>query len=341
MPEKIMINIFFRKPIIGQHYSIENVYNDIITNNYNIFYFQKKICPFESKGFFKRFFLIIWAAFNQGDINHVTGDINFINFFFKKRSTILTVPDCYLLSKFNFIYYFLYKLFWLNLPILKSSAVITISEKIKSEILKYTNINKNKIKVINCPLNKIFKLRRKKFNKKPVILIIGTSPNKNIERMISAIKGVNCKLTIIGKINYNIKDKLNSFCIEYKELFNLTNEEVFQEYKKCDMLLFVSLYEGFGLPIIEAQAVGRPVITSNIEPMKSIGSTGALYVNPYKIDQIHKSILMIINNSSLRTRLINNGLKNASKYKLNKVKKEYLEFYKNFYENTICHNKSV
>jgi glycosyltransferase involved in cell wall biosynthesis len=341
MSKKISINIFFRKPIIGQHYSIENVYNEIITNDHNIFYFKKKICPFESKGFFKRFFLIIWATFNQGDINHVTGDINFINLFFKKRRTILTVPDCYLLSKFNFIYYFLYKLFWLNLPILKSSAVITISKKIKSEILKYTNINKNKIKVINCPLNKIFKLRRKKFNKKPVILIIGTSPNKNMERMISAINGINCKLRIIGQINYKIKDRLNSYCIEYKELFNLTNEQVFQEYKRCDMLLFVSLYEGFGLPIIEAQAVGRPVITSDIEPMKSIGSNGALYVNPYKIDQIQKCILMVINNSSLRTSLINNGLKNASKYKLKKVKKEYLEFYKNFYENIICHNKSI
>lgn len=204
--------------------------------------------------------------------------------------------------------------------------------------MKYSNINNNKIKVINCPLNKIFKFRKKKFNKKPTILIIGTSPNKNLERMICAIKGINCKLRIIGRINFNIKDKLNSMGIEYKELFNLTNEEVFQEYKKCDMLLFVSLYEGFGLPIIEAQAVGRPVITSNLEPMKSIGSTGALYVNPFKIDQIHKSILMIISNSALRERLISNGRKNASNYKLNKIKNEYLELYKNFYENTICHN---
>ena len=332
MSKKIKINIFFRKPIIGQHYSIENVYNDIITNNKNIFYFQKKICPFESKGFFKRFFLIIWAAFNQGDINHVTGDINFINFFFKKRSTILTVPDLYLLSKFNFIYYFLYKLFWLNLPILKSSAVITISEKIKSEILKYTNINKNKIKVINCPLNKIFKLSRKKFNKKPVILIIGTSPNKNIERMISAIKGVNCKLRIIGKINYNIKDRLNSFCIEYKVLFNLTNEEVFQEYKKCDMLLFVSLYEGFGLPPLEAMASGVPVIASNVGAVSAymINEVNGIILENYcDVSDIVKSIERVLSDGNLKNRLIKNGLLASQNWSWNSTCDNYLAIIEN------------
>ena len=56
MSEKIKINIFFRKPIIGQHYSIENVYNDIITNNYNIFYFQKKYVLLRVKVFLKDFF---------------------------------------------------------------------------------------------------------------------------------------------------------------------------------------------------------------------------------------------------------------------------------------------
>jgi hypothetical protein len=299
MSKKISINIFFRKPIIGQHYSIENVYNEIITNDHNIFYFKKKICPFESKGFFKRFFLIIWATFNQGDINHVTGDINFINLFFKKRRTILTVPDCYLLSKFNFIYYFLYKLFWLDLPILKSSAVITISQKIKSEILKYSNIDKNKIKVINCPLNKIFKLRRKKFNKKPVILIIGTSPNKNMERMISAINGINCKLRIIGQINYKIKDRLNSYCIEYKELFNLTNEQVFQEYKRCDMLLFVSLYEGFGLPVLEALSANCNVLCSNIATYQELFEEYVYFCNHYdKADIIRKLVEMTHHESS-------------------------------------------
>ena len=94
MPKK-KIHLFFRKPIYGINFSIENWYLEMIKKFRNKdFEFKIKICPFKSKGHIRaRFLNIIWAFFNQGDVNHITGDINFISLFLSKKKTINTILD--------------------------------------------------------------------------------------------------------------------------------------------------------------------------------------------------------------------------------------------------------
>ena len=97
---KKKISLFFRKPVQGYHYSIEGYFSELFLNTKSEKYeYNFKICPFYSNGIFKRILLIIWAFFNQGDINHVTGDINFISLLLDKKKTINTFHDTYSLKR--------------------------------------------------------------------------------------------------------------------------------------------------------------------------------------------------------------------------------------------------
>ena len=102
-----------------------------------------------------------------------------------------------------------------------------------------------------------------------------------------------------------------------------------KEYQDADIVVMPSLYEGFGAMVIEAQATGRPVITTNREPMRSI-SNGAAYLmnNPLDDKEMKMAIDMIVNDDDYRNRLIEAGLNNASNYSLANCAKEHINLYK-------------
>ena len=77
---------------------------------------------------------------------------------------------------------------------------------------------------------------------------------------------------------------------------NLTHEEIVSEDRKADIINFPSLFEGFGMPIIEGQATGRIVITSNLSPMKEVAGNGAILVDPYSVNEIRNAYLSVIQN---------------------------------------------
>jgi glycosyltransferase involved in cell wall biosynthesis len=94
------------------------------------------------------------------------------------------------------------------------------------------------------------------------------------------------------------------------------------------MVVFASLYEGFGLPILEAQAMGRPVITSNFGAMREAAGDGALLVDPYSVEEIRDAILRIKREPALREDLIAKGLRNAAKYRADAVAERYAGIYR-------------
>jgi glycosyltransferase involved in cell wall biosynthesis len=274
---------------------------------------------------------IYFAYLNQSKINHITGDCHYIMMGLSKRNrNILTIHDCVILSrlsKWNPKFWF-FKWFWFDLPIKKADTVTVISEKTKNEVLNYVNCPSDKLLVIPNYVNPNFKYSPKVFNKKqPVILQVGTNLNKNLPNLILAIKGVNCKLVIIGKLLKEQETMLSENKIFYSNFYNLTQKELINQYIEADIISFISTYEGFGMPVIESQAIGRALITSDVNPMKEIAGDGACLVDPYDYIAIKKAINNIISDDLYRELLISKGVENSKKYSFDKVTQMYRSLY--------------
>jgi glycosyltransferase involved in cell wall biosynthesis len=273
---------------------------------------------------------IIWESFKyQGDVNHVTGDIHFATIGLPKNKTILTIHDCIMLQNSKGIKHFIFKLFWYSIPIKKSRFVTVVSESTKRELLKYVSVTPAKILVIPNAISTKFIYSQKQFNSsKPVILQVGITENKNIERLAEAIKGIPCHVSIIGLLPEHLTAKLKECNIEYSNYFNLSEDELIEQYNNCDLLSFVSTYEGFGMPIVEANATGRPVITSNVLSMPEVAGNAACIVDPYNVQEIRKGILKIMNDAAYRETLVKNGLENCKRFDPQQIADSYAALYR-------------
>jgi len=323
--------VFFqRKPRRSGNYSVENIFEILRKNLPEDIEPFVAVSKYESNGFFKRIYNIFEAAFRQrlGDVYHVTGDVHFLTYLLKKNRTILTIHDCVILERTKGFTRWLYKFFWYSIPLRKSKIITAVSEATKKEILKYVNCNPEKIIVIPDCISEKFKPVPKRFDKeKPVILQIGTTQNKNLPRLIEAIKDIPCKLEIVGQLDEQIIHLLEKYKIEYENYVNLSEDELIERYNNCDIVTFVSTYEGFGMPIIEANAVGRPVITGNIFSMPEVAGEAACLVNPLDVNDIRNGILKILNDENYRSSLVVNGFKNTERFSTNEIVRKYTKLY--------------
>lgn len=329
---KYKISLFMRKPFKGRHFSLENIYFDLFKKfKHKKLQIEFKVSPFVSKGIFNRILICIWAYFNQGDLNHISGDINFLSIFLSKKKTINTIHDCYSMKRLSYFKKYIYLFFWIKIPFFKSKKIITVSHKTKQELLNYVKgDSENKISVIdNFISGKFIKSFKRKINKTAKILVIGTSENKNINNIIISLKKIKCEVIIIGKLNNDIESLLKKNFINYKNFISLSQKKIIEHYIDSDLLLYVSTYEGFGLPILEAQSIGRAVITSNLEPMKFVAGKGALLVNPKNVDQISNAIKKILTNKKIRLSLIKKGHENIKRFNKQEILQKHIIIYKN------------
>jgi glycosyltransferase involved in cell wall biosynthesis len=299
------------------------MYSDLLNFN-NHFNFKINENHYHSNGLVKRLLDSILGSFKQSDINHIIGDIHYLTYFLRRQKTILTVLDCYSLNFSKGLKKRIYLLFWYLIPMYRAGTVITIS---KQELLSQTGYRKN-IEVIYPCLSAEFAHQLKVFNKAmPRILHIGTAPNKNLARHIQALAQIPCVLVIIGTLSQAELLLLQSFNVKYENYSNIASTDLFKEYVSVDMLLFASTYEGFGLPIIEAQAIGRVVITSNIASMPEVADGGAIFVDPYDIESIRQGILMAIHDDEMRASLIDKGLRNSQRFSLMNFSEQHDRLY--------------
>ena len=222
------------------------------------------------------------------------------------------------------------RLFWFWLPALFVKKITVISEFTKQQLIVIIPSFAHKITVVYNPVNPKIQPHIKDFNMTPTILLLGTKSNKNLERSLQAIKDIPCRVVIVGELSATQIRLLTSLKISYTHKQNIPFEAIVTCYKQADIVCFPSLYEGFGMPIIEAQATGRVVLSSNIGAMKEIAGTGAHLVDPYSVAAIREGILKIMKDPAYRERLIANGYTNAVKYSVDNTVLSYMRLYDEF-----------
>jgi glycosyltransferase involved in cell wall biosynthesis len=287
------------------------------------------MAPFESDSIIHLIRNGSFADRGRSDVNHITGDIHYISLFLPGHKTILTIHDIYSARRGGWLNRFAIRILWYYLPAWKVRYITVISEWSRKELLSIVPFAHKKIRVIPNPVLIPDGPFRREFNKgKPKILIVGTKSNKNLEGMLEACRNVRCSLSILGALSEKQARLLEDYGLEYTNHFNIGYDRVVQLYKECDLLLFASFEEGFGLPILEAQAAGRAVITSNITAMPDTAGEGAFLVDPYDVESIRNGLKKMIEDDSYRAELIRKGLENLKRFDPERVAGMYMELYR-------------
>ena len=182
----------------------------------------------------------------------------------------------------------------------------------------------------------IHRVRDKYQLTKPYILAVGTrEPRKNLERLVEAVKKISgVDLVIVGKFGWGNSIRTKQLKIENnsKILGFVSEQDVQPIYAGAIAYVHPSLYEGFGITIVEAMTLGVPVITSNVSCLPEAGGDAALYINPHNVDDIRKKIIEVIQLSPEKRKiLIQKSLNQAKKFSWEKTARETLKVYEEVY----------
>ncbi len=205
----------------------------------------------------------------------------------------------------------------------EADIIIAISEQTKKDIIEFLKIDASKIKVIYQGCHAAFKEKFSDSEQKEVIskynlpenfiLNVGTiETRKNILLAVKAIKNINTCLVIVGNetpYTNEVKNYIKENNIEHKVLFlkGLNINELADVYQLAKIFVYPSLYEGFGIPIIEALYSKTPVITSNCGVFPEAGGPHSIYVDPTNVEQMHAAIVRLLNDEILRNEISTKG----------------------------------
>ena len=224
-----------------------------------------------------------------------------------------------------------------------ADVIIAISEQTKRDIIKYLKAPEDKIKVIyQCchaafkqqPTDAFFQEVKNKFHlPERFLLNVGTiEERKNLENIIKAIEGTNIPLVVVGKRKktyFNkIKKLIQKHQVEVYFLDNVNMQELAAIFRLAEVFIYPSLFEGFGIPVIEALYSGTPVITSNVSCLPEAGGEHSLYVNPLDAEDIKSKILFLWNNASERQRRAEKSLEFVQKFNEEVIAEHVMNVYK-------------
>ena len=241
-----------------------------------------------------------------------------------------------------------------------SDAIITVSNCSKNDILKFFPVDPNKIFVTPLATDKIYRPIDKKYckdylskkygiNSNFILYIGGFSPRKNVDRLIKAFEMVkssvqdDVKLLICGArkdaietlqtLSDNSKVSSSIIFTDYVESYDLP---IF--YNACEIFVYPSLYEGFGLPPLEAMSCGAPVITSNISSITEVTNNCALLTNPLDVHELSSSIYDLLTDKDKRDIWSKKGLIQAGNFSWIKTAAQTLSIYKTLTESNSTEN---
>ncbi len=243
-----------------------------------------------------------------------------------------------------------------KLNLLKSDRILTDSESSKKDIAKFTGIGGDKIDVAYLAAGeeftriKIEDLRSKKkglkekydFPEKFVLYVGDATWNKNLPRLVKAVNKNNLPLVMVGKTlaekEFDRNNPWNQDLVEVQKLIAESNNvkalgfissaDLVMLYNLATVFIMPSLYEGFGLPILEAMQSGCPVVTTKVGSIPEVAGEAGFYVDAESEESIEKGINEVFENNSLQKKLSESGLKQAKKFTWRETARQTNETYK-------------
>lgn len=235
---------------------------------------------------------------------------------------------------------------------LKSAdRIIAISENTKNDLIKHFHVPADKISVVYLGVSNSYKRLseeetkkiRKKYNLNfPLILHVGDLDwRKNILGLVEAFysvkkKNMPHKLVLTGRrVPKEVSGMIKSLNLEKDVLFTgyVPDEDLPGLYNTADLFVYPSIYEGFGLPPLEAMACGTPVITSNTSSFPEIVQNSGIMVDPHDVDGLSNRMLEVLKNENLRKDLSEKGLIRAKQFSWEKCAEEILKIFDNVISN--------
>lgn len=226
-----------------------------------------------------------------------------------------------------------------------SSLLIADSQATKADLIQFYDIAPEKIDVIYPGIDPLLgrtieslrmaAAQRKYGIETPYLLYIGTlQPRKNLVRLIKAFVASDLphQLVLAGKLGWNarsIMDEIKGLDVRVQKRILLPGfigeEDKAALISGAEVLLYPSLYEGFGFPLLEGQACGTPVLASNVSSLPEIAGDGALLVDPQSGVDLAAAMRQIVGDNELRRKLIENGLVNVQKFTWEKAAEGVLQ----------------
>ena len=216
-------------------------------------------------------------------------------------------------------YYYFYK--WMTPRIAaRSKHILTVSAFSKQEITALLKVNERKVSVIhNAVSNRLVGKRSSAALAdygKYVLSVASLDPRKNLARLVEAFQQLphqDLKLVVVGKkINSSFEIELNHDRIVHVE--NASDQELADLYKNAALFVYPSLYEGFGIPPLEAMANACPVVASSTSSLPEVLGDAAYYVDPTQSGSIREAIVTVLSNPALTKSLVERGKLQAKKY---------------------------
>jgi glycosyltransferase involved in cell wall biosynthesis len=233
----------------------------------------------------------------------------------------------------------------LHRAVRKSEQVLTVSRHTQNDLMKVFNLPEAKIPIAPCASSSTFRVitdrhllaevRDKYELPEKFILAVGTlSPRKNFRRLILAyaatlLKHQDVDLVIVGPKGWNFEDIVTFERSDRVHMVGyVSGEELAVLYNLAHLFVFPSLYEGFGIPPLEAMACGCPVVTSNVSSLPEVVGNAAMLVDPYSVDEIANAMDVILSNAYIAHDLSEKGLQRAKKFQWEASAKKVLETFK-------------
>ncbi len=300
--------------------------------------------PEPSHGVMPRVKAVIAAGRTRrgADVHHMTGDTTFVTLALPRRRTVVTIHDCEILDRLSPAAGLVYRALWLQLPVSWAAVTTVVSPATADHLRRVLWRPPRDLRVVpNAVTDRIGGPRAEAATVavattgRPVVLAVGTAPNKGIERLAAATAGMDIDVRIVGALSNDQRSRLTTGRgpARLDERGQVPADLLLDAYAGVDVLVVASTREGFGLPILEAQTLGIPVICTDAAPLPWVAGPGGARLVPVGAvgatddGSLRTAIEDVLADPALAATLVEAGRTNVARFSQAATAAAYLEIY--------------